>query len=81
MIITPIKFVNNISFCQKNSSSEQKVLDIIEKKDSIDLFLDAYGALINKISENETEIQKLEETISKTNIPQQKEIIHITKFI
>ena len=75
MNITPVR---NIFFCKninKPNSTMQKAKDIISKQDGIDLFLDAYGVLINKIKETEENCKKLEESISKTDTNQQKDIL------
>lgn len=53
----------------------QKAKDIITKQDGIDLFLDAYCVLINKIKETEEHCKKLEEALPKTDTKQQKDIL------
>ena len=69
--------INNISFCKKQEETRdiKKAISIINKKDGIDLFLDAYGELINKIKETEKQQEEFKAALAKTNIPQQQTIL------
>ena len=74
MEILPIK---NICFGKngKQSTVVKKAFEVINKQDGIDLFLDTYGALLNNIKAQETEVKQYKEALLKANTEQQKTII------
>ena len=73
MNINPIR---NLSFCRNTwrpiSSPIRHAKTIISKQEGIDLFLDKYGELLEKIKLVKENISKLEIKISQTSEPNNK---------